>query len=145
KQDREAGIKVLQLIQPDASRQQIEAEADEILAISHEKVEAERFWTMRLRRPILLAFLIAFFNQLSGINAVLYFAPRIFEMTGLGAKASLLQSVGIGLTNLAFTFIGLWLIDRVGRRTLLFVGSLGYITSLGLTAWAFFTSHYAIV
>jgi len=60
KQDREAGIKVLQLIQPDASRQQIEAEADEMLAISHEKVEAERFWTARLRGPILLAFLIAF-------------------------------------------------------------------------------------
>ena len=71
-----------------------------------------RFWTMRLRTPILLAFLIAFFNQLSGINAILYFAPRIFEMTGLGAKAALLQSVGIGLTNLVFTFVGLWLIDR---------------------------------
>ena len=100
---------------------------------------------MRLRTPILLAFLIAFFNQLSGINAVLYFAPRIFEMTGLGAKAALLQSVGIGLTNLVFTFVGLWLIDRVGRRTLLFIGSFGYIASLGLTAWAFFTAHYAIV
>src|SRR5205085_1046806 len=118
-QDREAGIKVLHLIQPDASVQQIEAKADEILAISHEKVEAGRFWTRRLRVPILLAFLIAFFNQLSGINAILYFAPRIFEMTGLGTKAALLQSVGIGITNLLFTFVGLWLIDRLGRRTLL--------------------------
>ncbi len=95
--------------------------------------------------PILLAFLIAFFNQLSGINAVLYFAPRIFEMTGLGAKAALLQSVGIGVTNLLFTFVGLWLIDRLGRRTLLFIGSFGYIASLGLTAWAFFSHHFAIV
>ena len=67
---------------------------------------AAGFWTWRLRVPILLAFLIAFFNQLSGINAVLYFAPRIFEMTGLGAKAALLQSVGIGVTNLIFTFVG---------------------------------------
>ncbi len=74
--------------------------------------------------PILLAFLIAFFNQLSGINAILYFAPRIFEMTGLGEKAALLQSVGIGVTNLVFTFIGLWLIDRLGRRTLLYIGSI---------------------
>src|SRR6266446_3143116 len=145
KQDRAAGIKVLQLIQPEASRTQIEAEADEILALSHEQVEAGRFWTSRLRVPILLAFLIAFFNQLSGINAVLYFAPRIFEMTGLATKAALLQSVGIGVTNLLFTFVGLWLIDRLGRRTLLYIGSFGYICSLGLTAWAFFTQHFAIV
>ena len=55
---------------------------------------------------ILLAFLVAFFNQLSGINAILYFAPRIFELTGLGTKAALLQSVGIGITNLVFTFVG---------------------------------------
>ena len=145
KRDREAGIKVLQLIQPEAARMQIEATADEILALSHEKVEAGRFWTRRLRVPILLAFLIAFFNQLSGINAILYFAPRIFEMTGLGTKAALLQSVGIGITNLLFTFVGLWLIDRLGRRTLLYIGSFGYIVSLGLTAWAFFTEHFAIV
>src|SRR5205085_12546986 len=103
------------------------------------------FWTRQLRRPIILAILIAFFNQMSGINAVLYFAPRIFELTGLGAKTALLQSVGIGLTNLVFTFVGLWLIDRLGRRTLLYIGSFGYISSLGLTAWAFFTHHFSIV
>jgi MFS family permease len=95
--------------------------------------------------PIALAFLVAFFNQLSGINAILYFAPRIFEMTGLGAKAAMLQSVGIGVTNLVFTFVGLWLIDRLGRRTLLYLGSFGYILSLGLVSWAFFTRHYSIV
>jgi sugar porter (SP) family MFS transporter len=145
KHDREAGLEVLQLIHPDVSRADLEAEADAILAISHEKVEAGGFWTRRLRVPILLAFLIAFFNQLSGINAILYFAPRIFEQAGLGARAALLQSVGIGVTNLIFTFIGLWLIDRLGRRTLLYLGSFGYILSLGLTAWAFFTEHFAIV
>ena len=145
KGDRAAGIAVLKLIQPEASQKQIEAEADEILAISHEKVETGRFWTQRLRVPILLAFLVAFFNQLSGINAILYFAPRIFELTGLGAKAALLQSIGIGVTNLIFTFIGLWLIDRLGRRTLLYIGSFGYIASLGLCAWAFFTERFAIV
>ena len=145
KGDRAAGLKVLQRIEPSASPAQIEAEADAILAASSERVVASRFWTRRLRLPILLAFLIAFFNQLSGINAVLYFAPRIFEMTGVGAKAALLQSVGIGVTNLLFTFVGLWLIDRLGRRTLLYLGSFGYIASLGLTAWAFFTHHLAIV
>jgi len=145
KGDRATGIKVLKLIQPEQTPAQIEAEADAILAASSERVSSTHFWTWRLRVPILLAFLIAFFNQLSGINAILYFAPRIFEMTGLGAKAAFLQSVGIGVTNLIFTFVGLSLIDKLGRRTLLFIGSFGYIASLGLTAWAFFTQHYSIV
>jgi len=145
KGDRQKGIEVLRLVEPGASAADIEAKADEIIAASSAKVSAGRFWTMRLRRPILLAFLIALFNQLSGINAILYFAPRIFEMTGMAAKAALLQSVGIGVTNLVFTFVGLWLIDRLGRRTLLFIGSFGYIGSLGLVAWAFFTGHVTIV
>jgi MFS transporter, SP family, arabinose:H+ symporter len=146
KGDREAGIQVLRLIEPDFSPARLEAHADEIMAASRsEKAAASRFWTWRLRVPILLAFLVAFFNQLSGINAVLYFAPRIFEMTGLGKEAALLQSVGIGVTNLLFTFVGLWLIDRLGRRTLLYIGSFGYIGSLGLTAWAFFSGHFSIV
>ena len=145
KGDRAAGIKVLKLIQPQQTPAQIEGEADTILAASSERVSSTHFWTWRLRVPICLAFLVAFFNQLSGINAILYFAPRIFEMTGLGAKAAFLQSVGIGVTNLIFTFVGLSLIDKLGRRTLLFIGSFGYIASLGLTAWAFFTQHYSIV
>lgn len=146
KGDRSAGIKVLRLIESGDSQEKLEARADELmLAAREEKNMASSFWTWRLRVPILLAFLIAFFNQLSGINAVLYFAPRIFEMTGLGEKAALLQSVSIGITNLIFTFVGLWLIDRVGRRTLLYIGSFGYIASLGMTAWSFFTHHYSIV
>jgi sugar porter (SP) family MFS transporter len=145
KKDRAAGAAVLSAIYPEASPQEIARKTDEIASKSAPAGHAERFWTARLRKPILLAFLIAFFNQLSGINAILYFAPRIFEMTGLGTQAALLQSIGIGVTNLVFTFVGLWLIDRVGRRTLLLVGSVGYIGSLGLTAWAFFTAHYAIV
>ena len=145
KNDRSAGVAVLQLIQPNASPSQLNAQADEIVAASTEQTTGGNFWTWRLRIPILLAFLVAFFNQLSGINAILYFAPRIFEMTGLGEKAAMLQSIGIGVTNLIFTFVGLWLIDRLGRRTLLFIGSFGYIISLGLVSWAFFTQHYSIV
>jgi SP family arabinose:H+ symporter-like MFS transporter len=145
KGDREAGIRVLRLIEPDLTTEQVEADADQILAASSTQKVSARFWTMRLRIPILLAFLVAFFNQFSGINAVLYFAPRIFEMAGLGTKAALLQSVGIGVTNLIFTFVGLWLIDRLGRRTLLLIGAFGYIGSLGLTAWAFFSHHFGIV
>jgi sugar porter (SP) family MFS transporter len=145
KNDLAAGAKVLQLITPGASQSEIQAEAAAIMSAPSEQTSAARFWTRRLRVPILLAILIAFFNQMSGINAVLYFAPRIFQMTGLGAKAAMLQSVGIGVTNLVFTFVGLWLIDRLGRRTLLWIGSVGYILSLGLVAWAFFTAHYRIV
>lgn len=146
KGDREAGLRVLQRIEPNLSASELARHADEILEAGRtEKAVASGFWSWRVRVPILLAFLIAFFNQLSGINAVLYFAPRIFEMTGLGPQAALLQSVGIGVTNLIFTFVGLWLIDRLGRRTLLVIGSFGYIVSLGLTSWAFYTQHHAIV
>jgi len=146
KNDRAAGLGVLKLIEPEKSVAELSAHADEILAASRqEKIVASGFWNRQLRRPILLAILIAFFNQMSGINAILYFAPRIFEMTGLGEKSAMLQSVGIGVTNLLFTFVGLWLIDRLGRRTLLFIGSFGYIFSLALTAWAFFTHHFTII
>lgn len=145
KGDRDAGLRMLQQIEPNASASAIAAEADEIVAASLEKASSGHFWTRQLRKPILLAILIAFFNQMSGINAILYFAPRIFELTGLGAKAAMLQSVGIGLTNLVFTFVGLWLIDRLGRRTLLYIGSFGYIASLGLVAWGFFQGHYSII
>lgn len=146
KGDRAAALEVLQRTEPDVSPEEIAAQADEIAAASNsEQAATGHFWTRRLSKPILLAILIAFFNQMSGINAILYFAPRIFELTGLGAKAALLQSVGIGITNLVFTFVGLWLIDKLGRRTLLYIGSFGYIASLGLVAWAFFTQHYSIV
>jgi len=95
KNDRAAGLAVLRLMKPGAAPAELEAEADEITAASAQGRAADRFWTWQLRVPILLAILIAFFNQMSGINAILYFAPRIFEMTGLVAKAALLQSVGI--------------------------------------------------
>ena len=145
KSDRNAGIEVLRRVQPNASSSEIADEADQIIAASAETLSSGHFWTHQLRKPITLAILIAFFNQLSGINAILYFAPRIFELTGLGAKAALLQSVGIGITNLVFTFVGLWLIDRLGRRTLLYIGSFGYIASLTLVAWGFFKEHYLII
>ena len=145
KGDRAGGITVLKMINPSDSESDIEAKADEIAAVSHEAASTGGFWTKRLKTPIKLAFLIAFFNQLSGINAILYFAPRIFEMTGLGEKAALLQSIGIGVTNLVYTFVGLWLIDKLGRRSLLYIGSFGYIASLGLCSWAFFAENFAIV
>lgn len=98
-----------------------------------------RVWKRQYSLPIILAFLIAFFNQLSGINFILYYAPEILERAGLAAKESLMSSVTIGLVNLAFTMLGMYLIDRLGRKKLLLWGSFGYIISLSLVAWAFFT------
>ena len=107
----------------------------------HEAAQANTstFFSARHSKIIWLAFFIAFFNQLSGINFILYYAPEILTKIGLGAKDSLLNSIAIGGTNLIFTFVGLYLIDRLGRKTLLIIGSLGYIISLGMVAYAFKT------
>jgi MFS family permease len=86
---------------------------------------------------ISLAFFIAFFNQASGINFLLYYAPRILEEAGFAKDNSLLSSISLGLMNLVFTFVGLWLIDRIGRKTLLIIGSFGYIISLSMVAYGF--------
>lgn len=145
KRNRMGGLVVLRKINPDYSDQELERLATEIENSRNEKKHKNHFFSRALAKPILLAIFIAFFNQLSGINAILYFAPRIFEMSGLESQAALLQSVGIGVTNLIFTFAGLWLIDRLGRRMLLYIGSVGYITSLGLTSWAFSSGHFGMV
>jgi sugar porter (SP) family MFS transporter len=100
---------------------------------------APQFFSAKHNKIIWLAFLIAFFNQLSGINFILYYAPEILSRIGLGAKESLLNSIAIGSTNLIFTFAGLYLIDRLGRKTLMIIGSLGYIISLAMVAYAFKT------
>jgi SP family arabinose:H+ symporter-like MFS transporter len=142
---RDEGMEVFRRINPGHSEQEIMELADRVEESAGDRTRKAKFFTMRLKIPIMLAFLVAFFNQLSGINAILYFAPRIFEMTGLDEQAALLQSVGIGLTNLIFTYVGLWLIDRLGRRTLLYIGSFGYILSLGLCSWAFKAEAFAIV
>ena len=86
-----------------------------------------------------MAFLVAFFNQVSGINFVIYYAPRIFESAGLASSTALLSSVGIGLVNLVFTMLGIYLIDRAGRKQLMLYGSIGYIVTLAVVSWAFYT------
>jgi MFS transporter, SP family, arabinose:H+ symporter len=96
-------------------------------------------------KPLLLAFLLAFFNQLSGINAIIYYAPKVFEMAGIGREGALLSTVGIGVVNLLFTIAGWYLIDRFGRRTLMFIGSIGYIISLGLIAYSFHSSNHSFI
>lgn len=104
---------------------------------SAKQEHSTRLFSKAFALPLLLAFLLAAFNQLSGINFIIYYAPRIFELAGLDTSASLLSSAGIGIINLLFTFIGLYLIDKAGRKTLLYLGSVGYILSLSIVAWAF--------
>ncbi|MGE5108672.1 MAG: sugar porter family MFS transporter [Sphingobacteriales bacterium] len=99
----------------------------------------ESLFSSKYKIVLWLAFLVAFFNQFSGINFILYYAPEILERAGLAAKDSLFNSIAIGGTNLIFTFVGLYLIDRIGRKKLLIIGSLGYITSLALVAWSFYS------
>src|SRR5204862_7426853 len=105
-------------------------------AIEHGDVK-ESIFNKKYSKIMWLAFFVAFFNQLSGINFILYYAPEILSKIGLGAKESLANSIAIGGTNLIFTCVGLYLIDRLGRKTLLIIGSLGYIISLALVAIAF--------
>ncbi len=121
---------------------------DEAILALHKSIEEDNqreslsaFLTKRFSVPIFLAILIAFFNQMSGINAVIYFAPRVFELAGIGKQAAFLQSAGIGLVNLVFTMAGLYLIDRIGRKKLMLIGSVGYIISLASVAYAFYSGH----
>jgi len=99
----------------------------------------ESFFSKKYSKPIFLAVAIAMFNQLSGINAVMYFAPKIFKMAGAGSESALLQTVAVGGINLILTMVALAVIDKMGRRKLMLVGSVGYILSLGITTWAFYT------
>ena len=114
------------------------AEIKASLDLEHHSI-LESFFQKKYLKPISLAVMIAVFNQLSGINAVLYYAPHIFKMAGAAEGSSLLQSVAIGGTFTIFTMAALLVIDKFGRRNLMIVGSIGYILSLGATAWAFYT------
>jgi sugar porter (SP) family MFS transporter len=119
-----------------------DAEVSSIIAANLDEASAGRasnLFSSKYRTIILLGFMVAFFNQLSGINFILYYAPEILEKAGLVAKESLFNSIAIGGTNLVFTFAGLFLIDRVGRKKLLLLGSFGYIISLVMIAWSFYS------
>jgi sugar porter (SP) family MFS transporter len=135
KKDKARAIAILKQIGTEATV------ATEIEAIEKETAQEgnnESIFLPKYRKPLLLAFFIAFFNQLSGINAFLYYAPRIFELAGLEKSASFLSSIGIGIINLIFTMIGIALIDKYGRKTLMYLGSVGYIISLALVTVAFY-------
>lgn len=120
------------------SKEDVKAIMEDLLRNSNTTPLNENIFMKKYRFQLILVFLIAAFNQLSGINAFLYYAPRIFEEAGLGAKTALLSSIGIGFINLIFTLIGVYLIDRLGRRKLMIFGSIGYIFSLSMVATSFY-------
>lgn len=132
--------KVIALTNPD-----VDHAVQEIRASVSGSGGGSSLFSGKFSTSIVLAVLFAFFNQASGINAVIYFAPRIFEMTGLGTEAALLSTAGIGIANLLSTVLGWYLIDRIGRRVLMYVGTAGYLVSLGLIAWSFFAESFAFV
>ena len=118
---------------------------NEILENNKEEVSlghSDSLFSGQYKTPVILAILFAFFNQVSGINAIIYYAPRIFEMTGLGANSSLLSTAGLGVINFIFTLLAMNFIDRIGRRTLMLIGSFGLIITLGLISYTFYSTHF---
>ncbi len=126
---------VLKIINPDLDPEKLMMEIKDEMEST---VPNENIFLKKYRFLIILAFLIAFFNQLSGINAFLYYAPRILTEAGLEESSALLSSIGVGVTNMVFTLLGIFLIDRLGRKQLMYIGSIGYIISLSLVSAAFF-------
>lgn len=134
KNDETSAAAILKIIDPVAD---VKAQIESIRnSVKNQKTGTGHFFSGLYRTPIMLAFLLAFFNQLSGINFVLYYAPRIFQSLGIDPNDVLAASVPIGVVNLVFTLLGMYLIDRAGRRQLMFVGSFGYIAFLLGVAWA---------
>ena len=139
--DASGALQTLQLLHGDEGS--AKAELDIIKAHQSEEEASANVFSGKYNKSLLLAFLLAFFNQLSGINFILYYAPVILENAGFASSDSLLSSIAIGGTNLIFTFVGLYLIDRMGRKSLMYIGSVGYIISLAMVAYGFKTEASA--
>ena len=139
--DATGALQTLQLLHGDEGS--AKSELDTIKAHQSEEEASANVFSGKYNKSLLLAFLLAFFNQLSGINFILYYAPVILENAGFASSDSLLSSIAIGGTNLIFTFVGLYLIDRMGRKSLMYIGSVGYIISLAMVAYGFKTEAAA--
>lgn len=141
KEDELNALKTLKLLHDNDSTAL--AELEMIKTHREETTRGINVFSGKYNRSLILAFLLAFFNQLSGINFILYYAPVILENAGFASSDSLLSSISIGGTNLLFTFVGLYLIDRMGRKSLMYIGSVGYIISLAMVAYGFKTEANA--
>jgi sugar porter (SP) family MFS transporter len=138
----EEASKTLQIANPQADIPQLVAAIANSARDEQGKQKKQSLFSRQYSTPVTLAILFAFFNQASGINAIIYYAPRIFEMAGLGKSSALLSSAGIGLINFLFTLLAINFIDRFGRRTLMLIGSGGLILTLSLVAKAFYFQEF---
>jgi len=134
KKANDEALKILQILNPENAVEKLK----EIALDIQPKSERTGLFSKKYSRPIMLAFLLAFFNQLSGINFILYYAPELLDTAGI--TDALLSSISIGGINLIFTMLGMFLIDRLGRKQLMYIGSVGYIIGLSGTAWAFYSA-----
>lgn len=142
KKDHAKALEVLRAIEPETAEQKLkEIEAD----ITPAKQKKGGLFSKKYSRPIMLAFLLAFFNQLSGINFILYYAPELLDKAGFAAEESLFSAISIGGINLIFTILGMILIDKLGRKQLMYIGSIGYIIGLSGAAWAFYSAASPMV
>ncbi|ATP55940.1 MFS transporter [Pedobacter ginsengisoli] len=139
----EKALEILKIINPLNSDKELAAIKASEIKLGESQKNSESLFSGQYSKPVIFAVLFAFFNQVSGINAIIYYAPRIFEMAGLGAHSSLLSTVGIGLINFAFTLLALNFIDKVGRRVLMIIGSFGLVASLFLVAFTFYTERFS--
>ena len=140
KGDDKGALEVLRIIDGENA----EAKLAEIKEDKQPATKKSGLFAGKYSKPLMLAFLLAFFNQLSGINFILYYAPRILESAGFGAGDSLFSSIAIGVVNLLFTLLGVVLIDRLGRKQLMYIGSIGYIVSLAMVAYGFYADMPAM-
>ncbi len=136
-----AALEILRIINPLNCEEELKAIKDSKVASVNTGFKSDALFSRKYKTPVMLAMLFAFFNQVSGINAIIYYAPRIFEMAGLGAHSSLLSTIGIGLINFSFTLIAINYIDKVGRKVLMLVGSVGLIISLSLVSYTFYKGN----
>jgi len=137
----EEAREIFKIINPETA-DKIIAEISQTDKEEKEVLQKDPLFSKRYRTPVMLAILFAVFNQVSGINAIIYYSPRIFEMTGLGSSSSLLSTVGLGIINFTFTLLAMNFIDRIGRRTLMLIGSVGLIFTLGMVSYSFYAASF---
>lgn len=138
----EEAREIFKIINPDTA-DKIVAEIESTDKEEKAVLQQDPLFSKRYKTPVMLAILFAVFNQVSGINAIIYYSPRIFEMTGLGASSSLLSTVGLGIINFSFTLLAMNFIDKVGRRTLMLIGSVGLIFTLGMVSYSFYSVNFS--
>ena len=137
KKDFEGARRILTKTDPEGVDEAIALAIEESKEIKG-RARVSMLFNSKFKKISFMAILMAVFNQLSGINAIIYFAPRIFESAGIATEDALISTIGIGAINLVATMLGLYLIDKLGRKMLMYIGSVGYIISLSLMAYSYF-------